>query len=116
MKSLVHFLQARIQEDEAAAHIGWAGGWPSHRVLAECAAKREVLAVLARDVKANADADAWDWLDEQSAISWLFGDSNEDKAKKLATEVLRALAKPYDDHPDYQPDWTVRPKRSRKFW
>ncbi|WP_378735954.1 DUF6221 family protein [Nocardia brasiliensis] len=118
MKALVHFIRARILDDETGAGVdrGGQGAWSAQRILDECAAKRAVLAALERDRKEKAAEDAWDWLDEGSAIAWLFGDSNEEKSKKLAREILRALALPYADHPDYQSDWFVDQRRARKFW
>lgn len=117
MKSLVQFIQARILDDEAAARAEQHHGtWSTRRILDECAAKRAVLTALERDRKKSADKDAWAWLDEDSAIDWLFGESKEDESKKLAREILRALAQPYADHPDYRRDWFAGPRRSRRFW
>lgn len=117
MKSLAHFLQARIQEDEAAAHADRRpGAWSTERILSECAAKRAVLTALERDRKAKAEDDAWDWLDEDSALDWLFGESKEAESKKLAREILRALAQPYTDHPDYRREWLAGARRTHRFW
>ncbi|MFI9407198.1 DUF6221 family protein [Nocardia sp. NPDC052316] len=120
MNSLVHFVRARILDDEAEAraaeHRGANGPWSSRRILAECAAKRAVLAALERDHKKKSEEQDWDWLDEEAAFAWLFGDSKADESKKLAREILRALAQPYADHPDYQQDWFASPRRIRRPW
>ncbi|MFG1796317.1 DUF6221 family protein [Nocardia sp. NPDC049149] len=117
MESLLDFVRARIAEDEAGARADRGnGGWSGRRILDECAAKRAVLAALERDRKKKSEEDAWDWLDEESAMSWLFGDSKEDQSKRLAREILLAMALPYAMHPDYRQEWSAPPRRSRRFW
>jgi hypothetical protein len=96
MTTLVEFLLTRIAEDEARAKYDdphWAdckhfvmfseGGLPcscglESRLLAECEAKRRIV------------EDATD----VPTISM--------------RRVLRLLALPYADHPDYKPEWAVR--------
>jgi hypothetical protein len=109
--TLTEFLLARIAEDEAVARgsqgAGWATGsvrmvsqpagtehwtpaapgWvlvePNH-VLAECEAKRRVVERCAPDDRTAAQLVA---------------------VASLASDVLRLLALPYADHPDYQQEW-----------
>jgi hypothetical protein len=54
-----------------------------HRVLAECDAKRRIIA------ECRAGIDAWPATDNDGHFEW----------------ILEALALPYADHPDYQPEW-----------
>lgn len=111
--TITEFLEARIAEDETAARyyaqepsgdIGriWhdsdsdrdddleaflKGPANPARVLAECAAKRQVLEIYAT-----------------------FGEYDEPTARALwiATKgVLKILAAVYKDHPDYQQEWAV---------
>jgi Family of unknown function (DUF6221) len=120
--TLTEFLLARIAEDEAAAqyalahairgedfdhqwkwiHLyrlkdrqrGWSSGHhdgaPSPaRVLAECEAKRRIVRLhdeLLEENLAKGDASAWG-------------------ADLMHMDVLRLLAMPYADHPDYQQGW-----------
>jgi hypothetical protein len=81
--TLTDFLLARIAEDEACADgLEWDDGNPVHqtaRVLAECEAKRQI-------VEACAEVLAYD-------------------AEALPQDVLRFLALPYADHPDYREEW-----------
>lgn len=96
--TLADFLLARIAEDEAAAQAalalqGSGTHWPkSHpldpsRALAECAAKR---AILADRESIDRSAGMDDWYAGRS-------DANYD--------ALYALASVYRDHPDYQREW-----------
>ena len=100
--TLTAFLLARIAEDAAAAENvladrppgaspNWdmdAGYWGPARVLAECEAKRRIVA---RCDYATTDE---------------FG-SDYDLAPRydLGLEVLQALALPYADHPDCREEW-----------
>lgn len=61
------------------------------RVLAEVAAKRRILNELLPQLRAN---------DECVTSQW---DADSD----TAGDLLRLLALPYADHPDYDPDWAV---------
>lgn len=103
--TLTEFLLARIAEDQAtAAEVKLAGAlhpgyswrtitwfhqanrdhgmrWDPDRVLVECEAKRQIIAAV---------QESWDW----------------DLVKDGAWEdVLRPLAMPYADHPDYLEGW-----------
>ena len=111
MKYLVGFLLDRIEEDQAAAsaaleavtgpadadsdlwvwaYIGagssrYAGGVPPpQRVLAECEAKRQVVALT---------------LERLPGVI-------EGRATVEAAGEIRWLAAPYSHHPEYRPDWS----------
>ncbi len=109
MSDLAAFLRARLREDEAAAR----GGFPAEphsiscgydqiefsqpcdcgipaRVLADVAARREVL-LLASD-RADGDEDS----------PW--GEGSYSVASHMGF-VLRHVAAVYADHPDYDPAW-----------
>ena len=116
MIDLPDFLLARIAEDEAAAReaavmpygeeIGWIGHvfsserdstpaqdehitrWDPDRVLAECDAKRQVVDVYRALAVRRHDVGSIRWH-EVSAYE----------------TVLRQLALPYADHPDYRSEW-----------
>lgn len=83
---LTAFLLARIAEDEANVHMVRAG-WPQlvrtpmPRALVECEAKRQIV------------AEAAGWLDRI------------DDRSTIRDRVLRVLALPYADHPDYRKEW-----------
>jgi hypothetical protein len=99
------FLDARIAEDEAAAEAAIDGHfeasfpwtdvdvlrhierWSSARVLTECAAKRAIV----RQLKSAMD-DPWTY---------------EFMARDLAEETLFMMARPWAEHPDFSPAWTV---------
>lgn len=127
MSDLTEFLLARIAEDEAAARAvpplghnfdmgghrqderftfgrilpssaDGMGNWSKHcdspitrdhfsrhdpaRVLAECEAKRRIMGLVTQ-----------------------MGGYYEPDAGRVGAEVLRALALPYADHPDYRDEW-----------
>lgn len=101
--SLADFLLARITEDEAVARylpIYEAPGQASiyveggvlvpvpdaARLLAECVAKREVVRL------AGIASRGW-------TTTW------PDAGNDPGADILRALAQPYADHPDYRPEW-----------
>ena len=105
MRDLSEFLLARAGDDEELARqygdprrlrssLAWASevGRPvlevdPSRMVAECEAKRRVVAQFIEGV-ANYD------IGPQGEVARL-------------TFVLRALALPYADHPDYQPEWRI---------
>jgi hypothetical protein len=102
---LLAFLRARLDEDEQIArcpfdkHGGYAEyndpGHPGHhlRVLAEVDAKRRILDEVVPDVAG---------LELQIDGEWGVGPSTTDGTDTL---LLKILALPYADHPDYQPEW-----------
>jgi hypothetical protein len=81
--TLTEFLLARIAEDEAEMQRA-DFVWDYQRLLAECEAKRRI--VKTRPFKLLAGAE-------------------ERQADRLRDQVLRLLALPYADHPDYQQEW-----------
>ncbi|MCR6706564.1 MAG: DUF6221 family protein [Cellulomonas sp.] len=128
MSDLTEFLLARIAEDEAVARralalygereftVEW--GWSVHirhasgghgtsfvdgapdpaRVLAECEAKRRIVAL----------ADDATGLDMQVDGEFLVGSRDEAADPYIGDLILRALALPYADHPDYDVAWRPR--------
>jgi hypothetical protein len=63
------------------------GRWDGTRVLGELAAKRSVV---------------------QQAMGWLgTDDSWGQDVTILAEQILRTMALPYMDHPDYRPEWRL---------
>lgn len=112
MRELVEFLLARIAEDEADARDRAADAmvgtrWKhypedayvevqsltlarSRRVLAECEAKRRIV------------NRARGWLDEEPD-----GTSSDAIARDLLGHVVRSMALPHADHPDYRDEWRL---------
>lgn len=87
--TITEFLEARIAEDEARAkyvsEYGDTGGlFTPTRVLAECAAKRAIIAE-------HAPVDPCDAHDAMFST--------------ITCDTIRALAAVYADHPDYQQEW-----------
>jgi len=80
--TLAEFLLARIAEDEA-------------RVVAECEAKRRILK-LHHPPGFVFDADGMEWNDYD-----ICHEDHED----MPCELVRILALPYADHPDYEEGW-----------
>jgi hypothetical protein len=65
---------------------------PSARILAECEAKRQIVAVYeALAVRKDAD--------RPGAVQWHEADAYR--------TVLRTLASVYADHPNYRPEWAI---------
>jgi hypothetical protein len=99
--NITEFLEARIAEDEAEAGSGWSTlgdtRWERDNygrtmltpsaVLAECAAKRAIIAECRPGTLDDLDSGE----DDQPAPMW----------------VARALAAVYKDHPDYQQEWAL---------
>jgi len=100
-QAITEFLEARVSEDEARASSGWArlgdSRWETTEygqdfltpsaVLAECAAKRAILAGRVR-IDRSANDDEW---------SMGYSDANY--------EALQALAAVYASHADYREEW-----------
>lgn len=91
--TLADFLLARIAEDEAWARESLPPGAVDYdvpgryeRVLAECDAKRRIVEHEAPGPRNQ----------QHGAIKWEF-----------VPPVLRILALPYADHPDFDPAWKV---------
>lgn len=100
--TLTEFLLERIAEDEATAKGGVScnyahpgadvhhfGGHPDTFRLAECEAKRKVI-------------DEINSLEAQIQSEWGVGPMDED-----SIPGLQALALPYVNHPDFQPEWRL---------
>lgn len=81
--------------------------WPA-RVLAECAAKRAILALHHPDRQ----LENWYWSMRKCAEcggkwhKWLNNDVPTDIGPEQGCPTLRALAAVYADHLDYQQDWS----------
>lgn len=99
--TLTDFLLARIAEDEAVARKTVVLADPA-RVLAECAAKRRIVATWERrwDEAENAANNPNLSVGERNSMNGMFAS----QATGLG-EAIRLLALPYADHPDYNPDW-----------
>ncbi len=82
--------QARLVADTKANqnHIAQ---WDPARVLAECAAKRAIIAL----------ADDVEYMDGRITSEW--GGPNDG----TADDILKALAAVYKDHPDYRQEWAL---------
>lgn len=98
MSELTEFLLARIAEDERAAHrialplalTGAKGAVVGPgRVLAECEAKRRIVARATEEDRLLLE----DWDEEREG------------GVVVARDMLYALAVPYADHPDYREEW-----------
>lgn len=87
--TITEFLLARVAEDEANA-ASWYEDWGGNmeplrgRVLAECAAKRAIVA-------------------DCSTINPEHYDPYE--VRPFAKAILRELASVHADHPDFDPEW-----------
>jgi len=110
--NITEFLEARIAEDEEQAEnvrfLGWFPGKKygittvSHaRVLAECAAKRAIIAEHGRG-----DSYVSDWC-ETCAQWWASEVGEGPPGVAWPCLTLKALAAVYADHPDYQQGWKL---------
>lgn len=97
--TLTEFLLARIGEDEAAseAHEGVGSGssWTRSRVLDECAVKRRIITLAYEATGYDMTVDLERDTDERGESGVAF----------VGDRILRALATPYAEHPDYDPVW-----------
>jgi len=102
--TLTEFLLARVEEDaaEARADLATAGeagtpGWSPARVLAECDAKRRIveLAYEATGLDMTVDLDRHVTARADSGVEF------------VGERILRALALPYVEHPDFVPAWRL---------
>ncbi|WP_427130343.1 DUF6221 family protein [Pseudarthrobacter sp. S9] len=97
--TITDFLSARIAEDEYDANreLSWGTTQTltrmNARVLAECAAKRAIVAMAPDD---DGYVKIGDW------------ESCSDSCPPLVAEAaIRALAAVYADHPDYLQEWAL---------
>ena len=119
MSDLTKFLLARIAEDEVVARGAQADAmvgarwkhWTAdayeeiqaatlsatRRTLAECEAKRRIVE-LAEEASS---------LDMQVDSEFRVGPRDEVSEPYVGDVILRALAQPYADHPDFNPAWRV---------
>ncbi len=105
VNDLTEFLLARIVEDEAECRReiadGYGGdqhesGWPSNRVLADCEAKRRIVACAVAAKSRATRAVEMDW---PSVVRLAAAVAYEDAMK------FHALV--YADHPDYREEWRL---------
>ncbi|WP_329424024.1 DUF6221 family protein [Streptomyces sp. NBC_01268] len=85
---LVEFLRARLDEDEAIIRDGVEAGESNISLLdlVDIDAKRRIVAYLVGELEDSGGDNPW-WYDDK------------------LTPVLRLLALPYADHPDYDEAW-----------
>lgn len=106
--NITEFLEARIAEDEAECgpmaslddddRGGWAIAY-AERVLAECAAKRAILAF-------DQDKQIWEprgFSSDTDSGAFISGGPKNPQARHV-TQILAAI---YKDHPDYQREWAL---------
>lgn len=123
MDELIAFLNARLDEDEAAAKAAWRGdGWrhenmpdevwtgrsaPGHTPIPIAKAWDQPTAEhIARHDPARVLADV---AAKRAVIAACAHNLEyEDYGYTLAERVLRALALPYAEHEDYKPHWRPR--------
>lgn len=99
MSDLAEFLLARISEDEASVKRGPGvvvgvpdDCWGPDRVLAECEAKRAIIAGYRMALR-----------DSESRVAPLAGTAKRHLA--AYSRVMKSLARVYADHPDFRPEW-----------
>ena len=115
--NITEFLEARIAEDEKWAQqedTDYAdttllptydsenqANWSTPRVLAECAAKRAIIAEHGRDDHSTAD------YCETCAEWWKSEVGEGPPGVAWPCPSLRAIAAVYADHPNYDPEWAL---------
>lgn len=101
MTGLAEFLLARIAEDEAWWHARHeVDPQVPRRMLAECEAKRRIVAWCGERERIHVPVFASD-ADAARASEFVPGGLSH----PADSVVLRLLALPYADHPDYRPEW-----------
>lgn len=109
--TIEEFLLARIAEDEEAARWGpWDAYDISVRVLAECVAKRRIVEHETAWARAKAGAPPYNGPltrddDEPGRHPQLVAYLEQWGEQVTDTPILRLLALPYADHPDYREAW-----------
>lgn len=117
MTTLLEFLRARLDEDEAAANA-WLTPFSNPdtaardhiarhdpaRVLAEVGAKRRIMKL--HDILGGSLTGVGRWTYCETCHTNSAGEIDEDVTETTAPcATLRLLALPYDGHPDYDPEW-----------
>jgi hypothetical protein len=108
MTELVAFLLARLAEDEGVARkVPAPDGGP--RPARWTAADLQARAFPAVDVLMASHVARWDpaRVVAECRARRAVVDVVRDRADDEAVRVLRALALPYADHPDFRPDWRL---------
>lgn len=82
-------------DEPARAHIC---GWDPARVLAECAAKRQLVALHSDDDELGA---------HECPDSVRTHPANHNTGFELICLTLKLLAQPYKDQPGWQPEWNI---------
>ena len=101
MSDIVRFLQDRMDEDEAALKMpefiarSLPPDWGS-RMVRELKAKRRILVDVVPEIEGDENRIAGEWGVE--SLPW-------DQEHPNTLLLLQLLALPYDQHPDYDPDW-----------
>lgn len=100
---IVEFLSERISEDEAVARtllgdrtVSKSASWYEQRLLLECEAKRRLIRIVESARQAVLAALVSD-LDQ--AAGWI------PQSLEWMEHSLHALALPYYDHPEFDPEW-----------
>jgi hypothetical protein len=103
---LAEFLLARIADDEQMAAGGLGqfteappGHWSSDRVLAECAAKRRIVAEH-KTIRA-----AYPGTTIETDPCCITCSAGGEYPGEFPCTTLRLLAAPYASHADYRPEW-----------
>ena len=99
--NITEFLEARIAEDEQRANYYGPLAMGTTRVLAECAAKRAIIAEHAIDL------DMRDPYCDTCAEWWKCEVGEGPPMVKYPCPTIRALTAVYKDHPDYQQEWAL---------
>lgn len=98
--------------DEVRGYLGGAWGehfarWDPARVLAECAAKRAILAVHCPPEPGSSLARTFSAAHcTGCGYSGPCDDPNVEHVDQCPT--LRAIAQPYTSHPDFRPEWATK--------
>ena len=108
--TITEFLEARIAEDEKRAAYYGPLTLGMRRLLAECAAKRAIIAIHHPHNHGGTHGDAvfcdecqWDHADDTPRID----NQPVENFGANPCRTLVALAAVYKDHPDYQQEWAA---------
>lgn len=104
---LTEFLLARIAEDEAAAMDSLERGFGDWEWLADLGVNYEARTHMVRHHPARvlAECEAKRRIVDAARADYEDSLQSGDDTTSLAEEVLRVLALPYSDHPDYDEAW-----------